>query len=74
MTVDMNGVNVTSIDDALFARGGDSKEVSSARQSAQSAVDIALTANIAKQDKTLSSYMKAPFTLGKYDRPHLMKF
>ena len=75
--VAMTGVDVSKIDDAFFAREGESsteKTVTSpARVAAQAAVDKALTANITKTD-LLAEYLKAKFGLKKSDKPHLMKF
>merc|ERR1711871_367117 len=81
--VDMGGVDVSKIDDALFAREDSEKlyhdgqhkttYTSAARKSAQTAVDSALSKNIEKVEM-LSAYMKAKFSLSKGDIPHLMKF
>lgn len=69
-------MDVSSIDDALFARSKKEEEpagIDPARASAQAAVDAALVANI-QQTEMLSAYLQAKFTLGKHDRPHLLKF
>ena len=70
------GVDVSSIDDALFARSKKEEEgagIDPARATAQATIDAALVTNI-KKTEMLSAYMQAKFTLGKYDRPHLLKF
>ena len=72
--VSLNGVDVSSIDDALFARKKDEAEgIDPVRAAAQAAVDAALSANI-KETEMLSAYLQAKFTLGRHDRPHLLKF
>ena len=77
----MAGVDVSKVDDALFKRDlaaekkGDSQEttVSSERVALQKSVDAALVKNIGGVDK-LEHYLKARFTLGNNDKPHLLKF
>jgi len=77
--VPVTGVDVSSIDDAFFARekkseaGKKEKSVSAARKDAQVKVDASLLANIKKMDM-LESYLKAKFTLRHGDKPYLMKF
>ena len=76
LTDDYEGVDVSSIDDALFARSKTEEPgagIDPARASAQAAVDAALVSNI-KKVEMLSAYMQAKFTLNKHDRPHLLKF
>lgn len=68
-SVPLSGVDVSSVDDALFAREADA----AARASTQASIDAALVANINKTEM-LGAYLQARFTLGKYDRPHLLKF
>ena len=77
-SVPVNGVDVSKIDDAFFARQKGEKEAtgtvtSAARKTAQAAVDKALTANISKVEM-LESYLKAKFTLKNSDKPHAMNF
>eukprot|EP01041_Mallomonas_annulata_P008286 gene8286-17044_t len=87
-SVPLAGVDVSKIDDAFFAREVEAPKAdedkffstekkptvtSPARKAAQTTVDAALQANIAKVDM-LASYLKAKFTLSKNDKPHLMKF
>lgn len=73
-SVPLDGVDVSSIDDSMFAREKeDTKEMSPARKAANAAVDASLVANINKTDM-LSAYMQAKFSLSKADRPHLLKF
>lgn len=86
--VDMAGVNVSRIDDVLFARTKVVKQknadamfvakpegtvTSPDRKALQTAIDSALIANI-KKENMLESYLKALFTLSKADKPHSMKF
>eukprot|EP01038_Epipyxis_sp_PR26KG_P009868 gene9868-13275_t len=87
--VGLNGVDVSKIDDAFFAREKSEKKegeealfdtatpkpvvISPERKAAQTAIDAALTTNIAKVD-LLAGYLKALFTLSKADKPHLLKF
>lgn len=86
--VSVDGVDVSKIDDAFFAR---EKKVakkgeealfdntpkptvtSPERKAAQTAVDAKLSANIAKVE-LLDSYLKARFSLSKGDKPHAMNF
>ncbi len=77
-TVSLDGVDVSKIDDNFFARQKGEKEAtatvtSAPRKAAQTAVDAALTKNIAKVEM-LESYLKAKFTLKNGDKPHLLKF
>jgi hypothetical protein len=84
----MAGVNVSKIDDSLFARATADKKknvdtmfdastattvTSPERKALQTSVDAALMANI-KKENMLESYLKALFTLSKADKPHSMKF
>ncbi len=86
--VSLDGVDVSKIDDAFFAR--EKKEVkkgeealfdntkkatvtSEARKTAQAAVDAKLKANIDKVE-LLGAFLGARFRLRKGDKPHLMKF
>lgn len=87
--VSLDGVDVSKIDDALFAREAAAKKsgedalfaageakttvTSPERKAAQTAVDAKLKANIDKVQH-LSAYLAAKFTLSKSDKPHLMKF
>ena len=83
--VPLTGVDVTKIDDKLFARekankgkaglfdADKPKVIAPERKAAQTAVDNALKANIDKVDK-LSAYIGAKFSLSKYDKPHTMVF
>ena len=82
-------MDVSAIDDALFAREEEAvkkseeeqffaieskaKSIAPARAAAQASVDAALKANIDKVDM-LGAYLKAKFSLSKSDKPHLMKF
>lgn len=76
--VSLNGVDVSSVDDAFFARdkkaeaSGD-KTIPESRKSAQTKVDNALVANIQKVEM-LEAYLKAKFSLSNGDKPYLMKF
>jgi len=86
-TVDVSGINVSAIDDALFAREKVLKKdkltdisaepvkktVSPQRQELQTKIDAELTARISKVTM-LDSYLKAKFTLSKADKPHSMVF
>lgn len=84
-TVSLAGVDVSKIDDALFTRekedkkkkaaegASEEKSMSPERKAAQDAVDAALGAAV-KKTEMLGSYLQAKFSLGKYDRPHLLKF
>jgi len=76
-SVDLAGVDTSKIDDDFFKRAKGEKEATSTvfapRKAAQTAVDAALTKNIAKVEM-LESYLKAKFTLKNGDRPHLLKF
>lgn len=86
--VSLDGVNVSAIDDAHFARekvvrktgeqalfdvASVATVVSPERKALQTAVDAALTKNIG-QIEFLSQYLQAKFSLSKADRPHLLKF
>lgn len=76
-SVDLSGVDTSKIDDDFFKRAKGEKEATSTifapRKAAQTAVDAALTKNIAKVEM-LDSYLKAKFTLKNGDRPHMLKF
>ncbi len=83
----MNGVDVSSIDDALFAREKETTEdadrlnysvarptvTSPERKALQTKVDAALLKNVKAVDK-LEAYLGAMFTLSNGDKPHLLKF
>lgn len=87
--VSLDGVDVSKIDDAFFAREkkvdkeGEEKlfdaaakkvtVTSPARKAAQEAVDAKLKANVEKVHM-LKEYLSARFTLSKSDKPHLIKF
>lgn len=87
--VSLDGVDVSKIDDAFFAREkkvdkeGEEKlfdaaakkvtVTSPARKAAQEAVDAKLKANVEKVHM-LKEYLAARFTLSKSDKPHLIKF
>ena len=86
--VNVDSVDVSAIDDSLFARaksaqktGEDAlfdssaapKVVDAERKAKQASVDAALTASITKVP-LLSSYLQAKFSLSKADKPHAMKF
>jgi large subunit ribosomal protein L6e len=79
--VSVAGVDASKIDDKFFARekaakGADATtktKTSPARQAAQTAVDTALKANIAKEEM-LESYLKSKFSLKTGERPHALKF
>ncbi len=71
--VPVTGVKVDNIDDAFFARSKDEEKSKATRKAAQTAVDTALTANIAKIPM-LDSYLKARFSLKNGDKPHALKF
>ena len=79
--VPLNGVDVSKIDDAFFARETNEPDAaertstytSAARKAAQTAVDAKLEENINKVDM-LKSYLSAKFSLSRGERPHLMKF
>ena len=87
--VSVDGVDVSKIDDAFFARekkvakkgeealfdaaAPKATVTSPARKAAQTAVDAKLSANIAKVE-LLDSYLKARFSLSRNDKPHTMKF
>jgi large subunit ribosomal protein L6e len=86
--VSVDGVDVSNIDDAFFAR--EKKTVkkgeealfdqakkptvtSEARKSAQAAVDAKLSANIERVE-LLKAFLGARFRLRNSDKPHAMKF
>jgi large subunit ribosomal protein L6e len=73
--VALDGVDVSKVDDAFFAREKDNKDgkVSAERKTVQDAVDSKLKANISKVE-FLEAFLKARFSLRKNDKPHLMKF
>lgn len=87
--VDLTNVDVSKVDDALFAREKVQKKKSEAalfdaskkaverlspeRKAIQDKVDAALTANIAKVE-LLGAFLKNKFRLSKADKPHLLKF
>lgn len=79
--VPLDGVDVSNIDDAFFAREektdapveGRGTVTSDARKAAQKSVDDKLIANIAKVDM-LQAYLQAKFSLSGSDRPHALKF
>jgi len=85
--VDVGKVDVSKIDDALFARVGESQTkqakfisenktttpVTAERKAAQQAVDAALMAAI-KPVAHLKAYLGAHFTLTNGQKPHLLKF
>jgi large subunit ribosomal protein L6e len=88
--VDLGGVDVSKIDDALFARedserskedmetlfaGGEA--IPTYTSAARKAAQTAVDSALTKNiDKVemLGAYMKAKFSLSKGDKPHLMKF
>lgn len=88
-TVDVSSVDVSSINDAYFARvASDSKEgeaeffandaakpavVSDKRKADQKVVDAALM-KVVDATPMLKAYLNAKFSLGKHDRPHKMIF
>jgi large subunit ribosomal protein L6e len=79
--VSVAGVDASKIDDKFFARekaakGADASaktKTSPARQAAQTAIDTALKANIAKEEQ-LEAYLKSKFSLKTGERPHALKF
>lgn len=84
--VDVSGINVSSVDDALFAREKVAKNkltdisaepvkkaISPQRQEIQTKIDAELTSRIAKVNM-LESYLKAKFSLSKADKPHSLVF
>jgi large subunit ribosomal protein L6e len=86
--VSLDGVDVSNIDDALFARKKEKKvkseealfnatkpveRLSAERKAAQEAVDAALTKNVEKVE-LLKAFLGARFRLSRNDKPHLMKF
>lgn len=86
-TVDVSGVNVSAVDDALFAREKTQKKdkladlsaepvkksVSPQRQELQTKIDAELATKIAKVPM-LDAYLKAKFSLSKADKPHALIF
>lgn len=73
-SVNVSKVDVSKIDDALFARekvetGGPS----ATRKAAQDKVDAALTKSVAAVPQ-MDAYLKNTFTLSKADKPHNMVF
>lgn len=79
--VSLDGVDVSNIDDAFFAREdrpeapveGRGTFTSDARKAAQKTVDASLLSNISKVE-FLQAYLQARFFLGGNDRPHALKF
>jgi large subunit ribosomal protein L6e len=79
--VSVAGVDASKIDDKFFARekaakGADAStktKTSPARQAAQTAIDTALKANIAKEEQ-MEAYLKSKFSLKTGERPHALKF
>lgn len=79
--VSVAGVDASKIEDAFFAREKVAKGAeaptatvtSPARQAAQTAIDTALKANIAKEAQ-LEDYLKNKFSLKSNEKPHLLKF
>merc|ERR1719329_1427912 len=87
--ISVDGVDVSKVDDAFFARsgaaggddqdaffaqGGESKSsVSDDRKAMQKKVDAALVKTIAETD-LMKSYLNAKFTLTRGQRPHEMIF
>jgi large subunit ribosomal protein L6e len=79
--VSVAGVDASKIDDKFFAREKEAKgadastktKTSPARQAAQTAIDTALKANIAKEEQ-LEAYLKSKFSLKTGERPHALKF
>lgn len=86
--VPLDGVDVSKIDDAFFARKAEKKvkgeealfntakpveRLSAERKAAQEAVDAKLKANVDKIE-LMSAFLGARFRLSRSDKPHLMKF
>lgn len=86
--VSLDGVDVSKIDDAFFARKAVKKakgeealftttkaveRLSAERKAAQEAVDAKLKANVDKVE-LMGAFLGAKFRLSKADKPHLMKF
>ena len=86
-SVNMNGVNVSSITDDTFKRESTARRTrsqrffqedapktstSDARKKLQKDVDTALLKNIS--DKMVRKYLGARFSLGRHDAPHAMRF
>lgn len=88
--VDMGGVDVSKIDDALFAREDsektkedleklyhDGQHKTTYTSAARKSAQTAVDSALSKnieKVEMLSAYMKAKFSLSKGDMPHLMKF
>jgi large subunit ribosomal protein L6e len=87
--VDVSGVDVSSIDDAYFARAADKSAdgedgffandkakpavVSDQRKADQKKVDAAVLKAV-EATPLLKNYLGSNFTLGKHDKPHKMVF